>query len=99
MTTSATGSVVDEHDVGLKDLAVVLHDISQQFDVKLKDTVTDGDGAFSLTYADHLLVPDEPGKQLRRLRLRILLGQHVLHEVVQDDLPFQYAQPRKPDAE
>ena len=89
MTTSATGKVVDEHDVGLKDLAVVLHDISQQFDVKLKDTVTDGEGAFSLTYADHLYVPDEPGKQLRRLRLRILLGQHVLHEVVQDDLPFQ----------
>ena len=70
MTTSATGSVVDEHDAGLKDLAVVLRDISQQFDVKFKDNVTDGDGAFFLTYADHLYVPDELGKQLRRLRLR-----------------------------
>jgi hypothetical protein len=70
MTTSATGSVVDEHDVGLTDLAVVLRDISQQFDVKLKRNVTDTEGAFSLTYADHLCVPDELGKQLRRLRLR-----------------------------
>ncbi|HWZ72450.1 MAG TPA: phospholipase D-like domain-containing protein [Casimicrobiaceae bacterium] len=89
MTTSAVGKVVDEHDVGLPGLGVVLEDISQQFDVQLATDTTETQGAFSLTYADYLHVPDEPGKQLRRLRLRIRLGQHVLHEILQDDLPSQ----------
>ncbi|OAI44436.1 hypothetical protein AYO43_09120 [Nitrospira sp. SCGC AG-212-E16] len=89
MSTSATGSVVDENNAGLSRLDVVLEDISCQFDVVLANTSTNDQGSFSLTYADHLFVPDEPGKQVRRLRLRIRLGQHVLKEVLQDDPPFQ----------
>lgn len=37
MTTSAVGRVVDEHDVGLQDPGIVLHDALQQLDVKIKE--------------------------------------------------------------
>ncbi|TMH28725.1 MAG: hypothetical protein E6H66_21110 [Betaproteobacteria bacterium] len=93
MTTSAVGRVVDEHLVGIPDLAVVLHDVSQQFDVKLgkpdETIVTDDQGKFSLTYVGYPYAPSEPGKQVRRLRLRVMLGQHVLRELVQDDVLSQ----------
>jgi phosphatidylserine/phosphatidylglycerophosphate/cardiolipin synthase-like enzyme len=88
MSTSASGTVVDENHLGIEGLGVVLDDVSQQFDIRLnKQKIkikTASDGTFSLTYAD-FLPTSEPGKQSRQLRLRIMLGQHILKEVARID--------------
>lgn len=85
MTTSASGSVVDENGAGLPGLGVFLEDVSRVLVVSLAKTTTNNAGQFSLTYADDLTVSNEPGKQVRQLRLRIQVGQHVLKEMVQAD--------------
>jgi phosphatidylserine/phosphatidylglycerophosphate/cardiolipin synthase-like enzyme len=87
MSTSASGSVVDETGRGIEGLGVVLDDVSQQFDIRLNNKQkikTAADGTFSLSYADYLAT-SEPGKQARQLRLRIMLGQHILNEVARAD--------------
>ena len=90
MTTDATGSIVDETGSGLKDLVVVLFDASSLSDrAELNRTKTDGAGKFALHYAIDSFFGDEPGKQARQLRLRVMLGLHVLAEVVKTDLPKQ----------
>ena len=87
MTTSAVGLVVDEHDVGIADLRVVIEDVSQQFDVLLDAQTTNAQGAFGLRYVGYKFEPATPGRQIRKLRLRVCVGQHVVKEIVQDDLP------------
>ncbi len=87
MTTSAVGLVVDEHDVGIADLNVVIEDVSQQFDVLLDSQTTNAQGAFGLRYVGYKFAPSTPGRQIRKLRLRVRVGQHVVKEIVQDDLP------------
>lgn len=86
MSTSATGTVSDENGQGIEGLGVVLDDVSQQFDIQLnkQKVTTASDGTFSLSYADYLST-SEPGKQARQLRLRIMLGQHVLNETARAD--------------
>jgi phosphatidylserine/phosphatidylglycerophosphate/cardiolipin synthase-like enzyme len=86
MSTSASGTVSDETGSGIAALGVVLDDVSQQFDIRLnkQKVITGSDGTFSLSYADYLAT-SEPGKQPRQLRLRIMLGQHVLNEVTRAD--------------
>ena len=85
MSTSATGKVVDEHGAGLPALGVTLEDISRQFDVTLGRDSTKDAGQFTLTYAPDLGTSSAAGSQVRKLRLRIKLGQHILKEIVQDD--------------
>src|ERR1700687_2536588 len=93
MSTSAVGSVVDESGAGLKGLRVLLenasslraHDVLQ----KQKGVFTDGDGKFSLTYPGDFAHGDVPGQQIRQLRLRILLGQHTLKEILRPDIATQ----------
>ena len=87
MSTSATGRVVDETGTGLGKLGVIIEDISRQFDVNLKDTVTEDSGSFSLSYAADLVTSASAGQQIRTLRLRIKVGQHILKEIVQVDQP------------
>jgi phosphatidylserine/phosphatidylglycerophosphate/cardiolipin synthase-like enzyme len=87
MTTSAVGLVVDEHDVGIADLKVVIEDVSQQFDVVLDSQTTNAQGAFALRYVGYKFEPSTPGRQIRKLRLRVRIGQHVVKEIAQDDLP------------
>ena len=86
MTTSAVGLVVDDHDVGIPDLNVIIEDVSQQFDVLLDSQTTDAQGAFGLHYVGYQFAPNTPGRQIRKLRLRVRVGQHVVKEVLQDDL-------------
>ena len=90
MSTSASGSVLDKTGAGLGRLSVVLENASslKEHDV-LDRTLTDSAGKFSLTYADDFVTSGEPGKQIRQLKLRILLGQHTLKEVLRSDLPSQ----------
>src|SRR3954468_16697613 len=85
MTTSAVGLVVDENDVGIADLNVVIEDVSQQFDILLDSQATNAQGAFGLHYVGYAFAPSTPGRQVRRLRLRVRVGQHVVKEIVQDD--------------
>lgn len=87
MTTSAVGLVVDEHDVGLAGLSVIIEDVSQQFDVLLDSQTSDANGAFGLRYVGYKFAPSTPGRQVRRLRLRVRVGQHIVKEIAQDDLP------------
>jgi len=87
MTTSAIGLVVDEHDVGIADLSVIIEDVSQQFDVLLDSRTTNAQGAFSLNYVGYKFEPNTPGRQVRKLRLRVRVGQHVVKEIAQEDLP------------
>ena len=87
MTTSAVGLVVDEHDVGISGLNVIIEDVSQQFDVLLDSQTTNAQGAFGLRYVGYAFAPSTPGRQIRKLRLRVRVGQHVVKEIVQDDLP------------
>jgi phosphatidylserine/phosphatidylglycerophosphate/cardiolipin synthase-like enzyme len=86
MSTSASGTVSDENGRGIEGLGVVLDDVSQQFDIRLnkQKVTTASDGTFSLSYADYLAT-SEPGKQPRQLHLRIMLGQHILHETTRTD--------------
>jgi phosphatidylserine/phosphatidylglycerophosphate/cardiolipin synthase-like enzyme len=87
MTTSAVGLVVDENDAGIPGLNVVIEDVSQQFDVLLDSQPTNAQGAFGLHYVGYAFAPSTPGRQVRKLRLRVRVGQHVVKEIVQDDLP------------
>jgi phosphatidylserine/phosphatidylglycerophosphate/cardiolipin synthase-like enzyme len=85
MSTSATGKVVDENNAGISGLNVQLEDISRVLVVSLAKGTTNSTGAFTLTYADDLPVTNQPGSQVRQVRLRIMLGQHVIKEIVQAD--------------
>src|SRR5262245_39485482 len=87
MSTSASGTVLDldENGGGVEGLDVVLDDVSQLHPVTLAKNKTKSDGTFELTYADYV-VTSEPGRQVRQLRLQMLLGQHVLNEVTQSDV-------------
>jgi len=87
MTTSAVGLVVDEHDVGIPDLNVIIADVSQALEVVLDSQTTNAQGAFGLRYVGYKFEPSTPGRQIRKLRLRVRVGQHVVKEIVQEDLP------------
>ncbi len=93
MSTSATGSVVDqESGAGLAGLRVFLLDPTQIHDrdaAILDQTVTTSTGSFSLKYAEYLSDPATPGKLPRNLNLTIRLGQLVLKEVPKTDDPSQ----------
>ncbi len=90
MTTQATGTIVDEAGQGLKDVVVVVENASSLKEhEELNRTTTKEDGVFTLHYANDFATGDEPGQQVRQLRLRVLLGQHVLTEAVKADLPKQ----------
>jgi phosphatidylserine/phosphatidylglycerophosphate/cardiolipin synthase-like enzyme len=96
MSTSATGSVVEnQKGAGLEGLRVVLEDVTLLHDGPIAILATDdtkSKGEFSLKYRGDTFVPDEPGKQIRRLQLTIRLGQLVIYKgVPQNDLPFQDA--------
>src|SRR5258706_11174596 len=84
MSSSANGRVIDENGAGLAGLGVHLEDISQVLVVSLAKGTTNSSGNFSLTYPENLS-SNEPGKQVRQLRLRILIGLHPIKEVVQAD--------------
>ena len=73
MSNSANGRVIDENGTGIAGLAVQLDDVSQVLVVTLAKGATNSSGNFSLTYAD-ALSSNEPGKQVRELRLRVLVG-------------------------
>jgi len=68
-------------------LNVVIEDVSQQFDVLLDSQATNAQGAFALRYVGYKFEPSTPGRQIRKLRLRVRVGQHVVKEIAQDDLP------------
>jgi phosphatidylserine/phosphatidylglycerophosphate/cardiolipin synthase-like enzyme len=87
MSTSASGTVLDETGKGISGLSVLLEDVSRQFDIKLATATTDTGGNFSLSYAEDIATSTDPGKQSRQLRLRIKLGQRVLKEIAQNDEP------------
>jgi phosphatidylserine/phosphatidylglycerophosphate/cardiolipin synthase-like enzyme len=87
MSTAAAGRVVDENGTGLSKLGVTIEDISRQFDISLNDTVTADSGSFSLSYAADLVTSASAGQQIRTLRLRFKVGQHILKEIVQVDQP------------
>ena len=90
MTTQATGTIVDEAGQGLKDVVVVVENASSLKEhEELNRTTTKEGGVFTLHYANDFATGDEPGQQVRQLRLRVLLGQHVLTEAVKADLPKQ----------
>ena len=89
MTTSATATITDESGSGIAGLAIALDDVSQQFDVKLARGKTDASGRFTLSYAEGSVVTPEAGKQVRKMRLRILVGQHILKEIVGVDSTTQ----------
>src|SRR6516225_8757511 len=89
MSSSATGSVIDESGKGIAGLKILLEDVSRQFDVKLKDGLTGSDGSFALSYAEDLPSSSDPGKHIRQLRLRVMLGQHMLSEILRSDVPAQ----------
>jgi hypothetical protein len=85
----------EDDKAGIAGLRVVLDDISQHYDVRLneqedpnthqkKKDLTGADGTFNLTYAG-TATSDEPGQMPRQLRLRVMLGQHILAESVQTD--------------
>src|SRR5262252_2961370 len=87
MSASAIGNVVDEAGQGLSALDITLDDISRVREVSLAraSTVT---GQFSLgPYPADAPAANEPGKQARQLRLRVLVGQHILKEIVVADTP------------
>src|SRR4029077_16027847 len=81
MSNSANGRVIDENGAGIAGLAVQLDDVSQVLIVPLARGATNSSGNFSLTYADGLS-SNEPGKQVRQLRLRVLVGLHPIKEVL-----------------
>lgn len=85
MSTSASGRVINENGAGISGLGVHLEDVSRVLVVSLAKAATNSTGQFSLTYADDSPVSSEPGKQVRQLRLRVLVGQHVIKEVLQAD--------------
>src|SRR4051794_10885387 len=87
MSTSASGRVIDEHNAGIAGLNVIVEDVSQQFDVPLDAQTTDAQGAFVLSYIQYKFEPATPGRQVRKLRFRVRIGQHVLHEILREDLP------------
>jgi hypothetical protein len=80
MSSSANGKVIDEHDAGIPGLDVELADVSQVLVVSLGKGTTATDGSFSLTYPERLS-SNEPGRQVRLLRLRILVGLHPIKEI------------------
>ena len=84
MSNSANGRVIDENGTGIAGLAVQLDDVSQVLVVTLAKGATNSSGNFSLTYAD-ALSSNEPGKQVRELRLRVLVGLHPIKEVLRAD--------------
>lgn len=85
MSTSATGTVRDEQGEGLSGLGVTLDDVSRLREIPLA-TATTAAGVFQLgPYPDDQPVANEPGRQPRQLRLRVLVGQHVLAEIVRED--------------
>jgi phosphatidylserine/phosphatidylglycerophosphate/cardiolipin synthase-like enzyme len=84
MSNSANGKVIDEHGAGIVGLDVQLDDISQVLVVLLAKGTTTTDGNFSLTYAESP-ISNDPGKQARRLRLRILVGLHPIKEIIRAD--------------
>ena len=88
MSTSATGSVVDEKGKGIEGLNVDIEDVSQLHDGQILNqdpVVTDALGNFTLRYAPYAFDPHEPGAQPRKLRLTIRLGRLVLKEVLQNE--------------
>jgi len=88
MSTSATGTVLDENGHGISGLRVYLEDTSRLRVMSLGRGVTDTNGRFSIaTYADDAASPGTPGKQARLLRLSVRVGQHVLKEAQQADSP------------
>jgi phosphatidylserine/phosphatidylglycerophosphate/cardiolipin synthase-like enzyme len=90
MTTNATGSVVDENGRGLMGLVVVIENASSLNDhEELDRTTTDGSGNFKLHYVNDFATGDEPGQPVRQLRLRVMLGQHTLTQLLKTDLPKQ----------
>jgi phosphatidylserine/phosphatidylglycerophosphate/cardiolipin synthase-like enzyme len=84
MSSSASGRVINENGAGIAGLGVHLEDISQVLVVSLAKGTTNSSGNFSLTYPENLS-SNEPGKQVRQLRLRILVGLHPIKEVVRAD--------------
>ena len=88
MSTSASGRVVDQAGAGIPNLNVCLDDISRVNEVSLKKAATDPAGNFTLApYADDVTVSNEPGRQVRQLRLRIKVGEHVVKEIQRADTP------------
>jgi phosphatidylserine/phosphatidylglycerophosphate/cardiolipin synthase-like enzyme len=87
MSTTATGSVINESGNGISGLDVLIEDTSRLLPVLLNQTATNGSGQFSLSYLADLDLSSDPGKQPRQLRLRIQLGQHILKEIPHFDTP------------
>src|SRR5262245_10664398 len=87
MSTSASGKVVDETGEGLSALDITLDDISRVREISLARASTVA-GQFSLgPYPDDAPAANEPGKQVRQLRLRVLVGMHILKEIPVADTP------------
>ena len=91
MSTSATGSVVDQQSgAGIPGLDIDIEDVSQLHDGRVLNApfVTGPSGVFALTYASYSFDPTAPGKQGRDLRLTVRLGRLVLKEVTQNEGAF-----------
>jgi phosphatidylserine/phosphatidylglycerophosphate/cardiolipin synthase-like enzyme len=84
VSTSATGVIDDGHGNGLKDVLVVLDDVTELHERELGHTTTSATGAFSFSYSEDIHV-GEP-LPTRRLRLRVRFGRHVLKEVTKTDV-------------
>src|SRR5882672_3469572 len=88
MSTSASGTVLDENGTGISGLRVYLEDVSRLRVISLGRGATDSNGRFSITpYAEDAASPGTPGKQARLLRLTVRVGQHVVKEAQQADSP------------
>jgi hypothetical protein len=85
MSTSATGKVVDENNAGIPGLNVELEDTSRVLVVSLAKGTTNSTGDFTLNYSPDLPATSLPGGQVRQVRLRIMVGRHVIKEFVQAD--------------
>jgi phosphatidylserine/phosphatidylglycerophosphate/cardiolipin synthase-like enzyme len=82
MSTSANGTVVDKNGDPISGFTIVLDEVSSLFERELARIDKTTSGSFSLSYQG-----DAPGMTtVRKLRLRIRLGQHVVHEEERDDV-------------
>ena len=89
MSTSATGTIQDETGNGVSGVTVALDDVSNVFDQNLGsyEIPVTKPGLFTFNYSADSLAANVPagGTPMRSVRLRILIGRHILKEIIRID--------------